>query len=219
MSDPYRRVRPGEAVRVSATAWNALMDLVRPSGGVAGGGSVDSSFPTLVCTLRKSYYVEDRPLVLGEAVIVRRRDAITGAETPTLPLAAGMTFSAVERRLFGGFRPSFETMYPSGATQPAADDCFAICLDPRKMRFAVAGVAWTRVRQVRSWHRFARRCLTQPGDGATEAAKSIGTLDSCAWGPAEILGWAPAGFTPSSVAATLATSIDAPAWTWALVRF
>ena len=66
---------------------------------------------------------------------------------------------------------------------------------------SLAGMAWTRVRLHRPWHRFARRCMPQPGDGAGELAASVGVLDSCGWGPAEIVGFiadgAPGNLTTS----------------------
>lgn len=225
--DPYRRVRPGEAVRLTATAWNALMDLVRPTGATAqSGAAVATSLPSVVGTLASSgAYVADRKLVMGEAVtLVAASDR--SATAATVPLAVPMTFSAVERRLWNGYRPTYQTMYPDQGTSVAVDDPFAICIDPPRLRFAMSGFAWVRVRALKRWHRFARRCLVQPGDGATEKAASVGCLDSCGWGPAEIVGWATDVFDPQAVGGGQLTTTTATisggaagGIYWALVRF
>lgn len=225
--DPFRRVRPGEAVRLTATAWNALMDLVRPTGATAqSGATVAYTLPSVVGTLSGSgVYVAERKLVMGEAVALVAASDSDGAEA-TVPLAVPMTFSAVERRLWNGYRTTYQTMYPDQGTSVTVEDPFAICIDPPRLRFAMSGLAWVRVRALRRWHRFARRCLVQPGDTATEKAASIGCLDSCGWGPAEIVGWATDLFDPQAIGAgqltTTSAVIDrgaAGGIYWALVRF
>lgn len=223
--DPFRRVRPGEAVRVSAIAWNALMDLVRPQAEVSGGGAVATGLPQQIATLSGAA-PGGRSWFMGEAVVLGSTTDLDPAPA-TLPLASGLTFSAVERRVFAPFRPAVAVMDPNNrfTIGPSADDAFAICIHPRRMQFVTAGYAWTRVRALKRWHRFARRCLPQLGDGATENAASIGCLNSCAYGRAEIVGWATAAFDPGQTTAALTDTLytvaqGTPGGTyWALVRF
>lgn len=225
-SDPFRRVRPGEAVRISAIAWNRMLDLVRPGTAAGGGGAEQAGLPQQLATLRAAQgFVPARSIVVGEAVVVavaQDYDAGADAAAATVPLAVPMTFSATERRLFNGFRPTYSGMSPTGGR---TDDAFAICLQPLASRFVVSGFAWTRVRALRRWHRFARRCVMQPGDTDAQIAASFGTLDSCGYGPAQIIGWAPAGFDPAASTATLTSTLSAVATGdpggifWALVRF
>lgn len=220
MSDPFRRVRPGEAVRIHAAAWNALLDLVRPTGRTDNTLGTQQQLPATVVVCAPATGGERRPVV-GEVV---KFAAVTDAATApaTVPIAPVIDLSAVERRLAAGFRPRYSLLRPDGAGVDL-EDPLAICLDGVQLRFAVAGLAWCRVRALRGWHRFARRCLPQPGDGATQLAASVGCLDSCGYGPVEILGWAPAGFDPQAQPSGLAStqravSTAAGGIGWALVR-
>jgi hypothetical protein len=222
-SDPFRRVRPGEAVRISAIAWNRVLDLVRPSAGADGSQAEQPPLPQTLAVLRRLDEF-GRSVTVGEAVVIappQYADGGSAAAPATLPLAAGLTFSALERRLGGGPRPGFLRMTPAGGE---IDDAFAVCVNPAASRFAIGGFAWARVRAMRPWHRFARRCLVQPGDGATEQANSVGCLDSCGWGPAQIVGWAKPDFDPQT-APTLTTTAStisagsAGSIYWALIKF
>jgi hypothetical protein len=224
--DPFRRVRPGEAIRPTATVWNALMDLVRPTGATAqNGANSPPLLPAVVGPLvASSVYVASRKVIHGEAVVLS--SATTGgAEAATLPLSSSLAFSSVERRLWNGFRPVYQTMHPTDGSSVAIDDPFAICVDSMRSRFALSGLAWVRVRALKSWHRFARRCLPQPSDDSTAIAASVGCLDSCGYGPAEVLGWAPAGIDPASYSTELRSTREtisggtAGSIYWAVVRF
>jgi hypothetical protein len=215
--DPFRRVRPGEAVRITATAWNALLDLLRTSGNPQGGGSTAPELPATVASLRKSGSLDP---VLGEAVIFSLPNTYDG-EPATTPLSTSMTFSTVEKRLWGEYR-SYVSPMAADNSNASPDDPFAICLDPLRSRYAISGMAWVRVRQLRSWHRFARRCIALPTDGSTQLAAVRGCLDSCGWGPAEILGFAPVGFDPSAGQVLVSgrnNSFVSGQIRWALVRF
>jgi len=213
--DPFRRVRPGEAVRISATAWNALMDMVRPTRGESASTVEQSRLPAQVACLAGYTAGIRRPLI-GEAVQLVALSGDDGAAA-TVPLVAGLTLSAVERRLGAGYRVKFRLLDPQTAGA-AADDPVAICTDPERLMFAVAGLAWVRVRSLRPWHRFARRCLPHPGDGLVELADSVGCLDSCGWGPVAILGWARAEFDPQAPYEQLSPVPGEPGIYWALVR-
>jgi len=215
--DPFRRVRPGEAVRITATAWNALLDLLRTSGNPQGGSTTAPELPATVASLRKSGSLDP---VLGEAVIFAL-PATAAGELATTPLSSGMIFSTVEKRLWGEYR-SYVSPMAADTYNASPDDPFAICLDPLRSRYAVSGISWVRVRQLRSWHRFARRCIALPTDGSTQLAAVRGCLDSCGWGPGEILGFAPVGFEPAAgqgLVSGRVSSFVAGQIRWALVRF
>lgn len=213
--DPFRRVRPGEAVRITATAWNALMEIVRPSTPTQGSEKATPSLPATIATLRGA------SAAMGEAVILRSLNSGAGAPATT-PVSSSTTFSTVEKRLWNGHKPLFASMLPT-TSGLSPDDPFAICIDPLRSRFAIGGLAWVRVRTVRQWHRFARRCIALPTDGTEQLAAVAGCLDSCGWGPAEILGYAPTDFDPT-VSTPLTDirgngSFTAGSILWALVRF
>ena len=218
--DPFRRVRPGEAVRLTATAWNALMDLLRTSGNPQGGGTTSPELPATVGRL--SSYGTDHKCVMGEAVVIRFTGLNNGVAAPaTTPLSTGMTFSTVEKKLWAGFVKSFQPMTPS-EYNVSPDDSIAICIDPIRGRFVVSGLAWVRVRRIRQWHRYARRCIALPTDNSTQFAAVAGCLDSCGWGPAEILGYAPPDFDPMTFS-ELTNALGRDSFTpgaihWALVR-
>lgn len=219
-ADPFRMVRPGEAVRINATAWNALMRLLRPAPQAAGTGPATMGLPAIHARLTHAGAESDQPrrLVVGEAVVLPSQP-LGAAQAATGPLSGSMTLTSVEKRIWSISRPLYEIMYPDSGNDRSPEQPIAICIDPTKRRFAVAGMAWTRVRLLRPWHRHARRCMPQPGDGAGELAASIGVLDSCGWGPAEIV-----GFMANGVPGNLTTSQNAfvggsaGAIYWALVR-
>ena len=203
-----------------------MLDLVRPGTPAGGGGAEQAGLPQQIATLRAAQgQVPARSLVVGEAVIITQQQNADGgadAAPATVPLAVPMTFSAVEKRIVAGWRPSYLGMSPTGGT---TDDQFAICVQPSESRFVLSGFAWTRVRALRRWHRFARRCVAQPGDTEAQLAASYGCLDSAGWGPAQILGWAPEGFDPRGPGAALTTTLSAVGTGdpggifWALVQF
>ena len=220
MSDPFRRVRPGEAVRITATAWNALMDMVRPSTPTQGNAKETESLPATVATLT---YFGNSPIhkpVMGEAVILRY-SGDNNAEPATTPLSETMTFSTVEKRLWNGYKTVYSPM-AANSFNLSLEDPIAVCIDPLRMRFAIGGFAWVRVRTLKPWHRYARRCVAQPTDGAPQLAAVAGCLDSCGWGPAEILGYAPVNFDPGQYSVLTQVrgnfSFTSGAILWALVR-
>ena len=220
--DPFRRVRPGEAVRLTATAWNALMDLLRTSRSPQGGGTTAPELPATV----ERFSSIGHQCVMGEAVLIPF-DALS-SQAPSLattPLSTGMTFSTVEKRLWGGYFRGILPLTPNDSNR-SPDDAIAICIDPLRCRFAISGMAWVRVRRLRRWHRYARRCIALPTDDSTQLAAVAGCLDSCGWGPAEILGYAASDTQPVAINyqgeitnALGQNSFTAGSICWALVRF
>jgi len=172
---------------------------------------------------RLSTFGNDHKCVMGEAVVIRFTGLNNSAAAPaTTPLSTGMTFSTVEQKLWGGFVKSFQPMTPTD-NNVSPDDSIAICIDPIRGRFVLSGLAWVRVRRIRQWHRYARRCIALPTDNSTQLAAVAGCLDSCGCGPAEILGYAPPGFDPT-VFSELTNALGRDSFTagsicWALVRF
>jgi len=210
-------------VRINATAWNALMRLLRPAPPAAGTGPATMGLPAIHARLTHAGSESDQPrrLVVGEAVVLPSQP-LGAAQAATGPLSGSMTLSTVEKQIWNQSRPVYEIMFPAdpASSVDTPEQPIAVCIDPTKRRFAVAGMAWTRVRLHRPWHRFARRCMPQPGDGAPELAASIGVLDSCGWGPAEIVGFiadgAPGNLTTHQQAFA---GGSAGAIYWALIKF
>jgi hypothetical protein len=195
------------------------MDLLRTSASPQGGATTAPGLPATVARLSTLY---SHKCVLGEAVLIQEGNGVYAGETATTPISAGMEFSTVEKRLWNEYAPRFRQLTP--IDNPfSLEDSFAICIDPIRMRFVVSGLAWVRVRTLKPWHRYARRCVAQPTDGATQLAAVAGCLDSCGWGPAEILGYAPVDFDPRKSSALTDNrgrdSFTAGSILWALVRF
>lgn len=186
-----------------------------------GGEFAASALPATHATLFVAEVGGARRPILGEAVVVGGVGAwvaqpYTQWLSATVPLSSDLTLTSGEKLLFAGYAVPAQPMRP---TEGLTDDRFAICVDPAARRFAVAGFAWARVRAIKPWHRFARRCLSQPGDGSTENDASVGCLDSCGWGPAEILGYVS---TVQGVAISTGgapPSASSPSIYWALIRF
>lgn len=221
MSDPFRRVRPGEAVRITATAWNALMDMVRPSTPTQGNEKATASLSATVATLTSFGTDPIHKPAMGEAVVIRYVSNGLGAPATT-PVSSSTTFSTVEKRLWNGYKTVYTPMTANSASL-SLEDPIAVCIDPLRMRFAIGGLAWVRVRTLKPWHRYARRCVAQLTDGAPQLAAVAGCLDSCGWGPAEILGYAPIDFDPGQYSVLTdirgRDSFTAGSILWALVRF
>jgi hypothetical protein len=197
-------VSPGDPFRPTARDWNKIQDNLPSWQGPNGRGQGIASMPAETALLR---WIETRDPVLGEAVVMRtiapRVDELP--TTATVPIDPEMTLTDDEKAMWGSHQPIAELMEPV-LSAPRADDHIAICVSPRQKLFAIRGFAWVRVRLLRKWHRFARRCLPQEGDTVIENENSVGCLDSCAWGPVEII--------------YMANELDfSDGWFWAFVRF
>jgi hypothetical protein len=196
-------VSPGDRFQPKARDWNKLQENLPSWQAPIGGANVFERMPSTNAILR---WQETRRPVLGEAVVMR----VVGPSpsdlptTATVPIDPEMDLTDDEKTFWRKKLPIAELMEPVSST-PRADDHIAICVSPRKMLFAISGFAWVRVRMLRTWHRFARRCLPQEGDEVIENENSVGCLDSCAWGPVEII--------------HLANDLDfSDGWFWAFVR-
>ena len=195
-------VSPGDRFQPKARDWNKLQENLPQWQAPKNGAQAVASMPAETALLR---WIETRDPVLGEAVVMRTIAPFDELPTTaTVPIDPEMTLTDDEKSMWGSHQPIAELMEPISST-PRADDHVAICVSPRKKLFAIRGFAWVRVRMLRTWHRFARRCLSQEGDGEIENENSVGCLDSCAWGPVEII--------------YLANELDfSDGWFWAFVR-
>jgi hypothetical protein len=200
-------VSSGEPLRIKASDWNDVLSMLRNWKGVQGSSPTGISLPCVTATL--SGY---RPVV-GEAVILTQFGL--SQIDATVPLSESMTFTQDERELRANNLGRCVKMRPDYAEppEPSPDQPFAVCLDPRSMKFAISGLAWVRVRRLRAWHRFVRRCVPQPGDTVEQSANSVGVLDSCGWGPGQIVGGAD-GYQLGGVTGYRQDSI-----VWLLIRF
>ena len=196
-------VSPGDRFQPKARDWNKLKENLPSWQAPSGAPGVVGRVTAMTAVL---YWVGSRPPVLGEAVVVN--DVIQGSvdlpSAATVPIDPEMVATDEEKALWSRYAPMATIMEPAYSTANL-NDHIAICVSPRKQLFAIHGFAWARVRLLRPWHRYARRCFEQPDDGVVEKENSVGCLDSCAWGPVEII----------KVANPLNLSSD---WFWAFVR-
>ena len=196
-------VSPGDRFQPKARDWNKLKENLPSWQAPSGAPGVVGRIPAMTAAL--VWYGVRRP-ILGEAVVMSppsggTRDLPSAA---TVPIDPEMNVLDEEKTLWSYPTPVAEIMEPA-YSPPRLNDHVAICVSPRKQLFAIHGFAWTRVRLLRPWHRYARRCFQQPGDGEVEIENSVGCLDSCAWGPVQII----------QIANPLNLSSD---WFWAFVR-
>ena len=200
-------VSPGDRFQPKARDWNKLKDNLPSWQAPSGATPKTMSLPCVTATLY-GY----RPVV-GEAVILTQF-GLSGIDA-TAPLADDMTLSEDEQSLWSNSLGRCVKMEQNPSQYPdySPDQPFAVCLNPRLMTFAISGLAWVRVRRLRQWHRFVRRCVAQPGDTAEQTANSAGVLDSCGWGPGQIVGGA-AGFQLGGLTGYRQNSI-----VWLLIRF
>ena len=200
-------VSPGDRFQPKARDWNKLKENL-PSWQAPSGATPKTMSLSCVTATLYGY----RPVV-GEAVILTQF-GLSGIDA-TAPLADDMTLSEDEQRLWSNSLGRCVKMEQNPNQYPdySPDQPFAVCLNPRLMTFAISGLAWVRVRRLRSWHRFVRRCVPQPGDTAEQTANAVGVLDSCGWGPGQIVGGA-AGFQLGGLTGYRQNSI-----VWLLIRF
>jgi hypothetical protein len=196
-------VSPGDRFQPKARDWNKLKENLPSWQAPSGAPGVVGRIPAMTAAL--DWFGSRRP-VLGEAVVLigvgpGSSDLPSAA---TVPIDPEMDVLDEEKALWSYYAPRAQVMEPAYSTA-SLNDHVAICVSPRKQLFAIHGFAWTRVRLLRPWHRYARRCFEQPGDGVIELENSVGCLDSCAWGPVQII----------QIANPLNLSSD---WFWAFVR-
>jgi hypothetical protein len=189
-------VSSGEPLRIKASDWNDVLSMLRNWKGVQGSSPTGVSLPCVTAILRQRYGQERRP-VWGEAVSLY----ITGyslddAITATLPLSDSWQPSEDEKEVFRYSRFDFQLLHPRPwSTEQTADlhQPFAVCIDPRAMKFAISGMALVRVRFHSRWHRFVRRPIRLPGEDISSGSDPndfvhTGTLDSSGSGPGQIVG-------------------------------
>jgi hypothetical protein len=183
-------VQQGQPVRIAARTWNKVLDSITPAREIVGGGFTATSFPSVSAQLAQYALAESRQVRIAEAVrVLGPLGPLVGEATLPLSLQT-LPLTNDEKSVVNWNMLQFDTMRPTdGNVSPAAklEDAIAVCVDPQSLTFAVSGFAWVRVRHLQRWHKFARRCLAQDGDGNAELDNSIGCLDSCGWGPAQIM--------------------------------
>lgn len=223
MGNDYRPAIRGQPHQPSMVVWNSMLRSIDKSrhAAVSGGPVPVPRLPAVEGVLAPSS-PGFRPVVAGEAVRLVSSGTGENAFGATVPLGDMLSASPTERLLTGAYRARYSLLDPTAAGA-SLEDPVAICIEARNRLFALSGLAWCRVRALRGWHRFARRCIPQPGDGPEELAASVGCLDSCGWGPAEILGWVQEGFNPlqpyQGLASTQLAYLSEPGRIgWALVR-
>jgi len=141
MSDPFRRVAPGEKLTIHAAAWNRTMDVVAPRADFGGAQAADALLNFRVAVRNDTTGVADIYSVLkvGTAII-----------TPTGPVAGQLATVPV----FAGSEPDEET--GSGFCVLAAP-----CATGAYAMGAVAGVTPVKLNVIDSDHKYAK---VIPGD-------------------------------------------------------
>jgi hypothetical protein len=189
-------VSPGDRFQPKARDWNKLKENLPSWQAPIAASPKTLSLPCVTAILRQKYGQERRP-VWGEAVSLY----ITGYSdgdpiTATLPLSASWEPSEEEKEVFRYSRFDFQLLHPRPwSTEQTADlhQPFAVCIDPRAMKFAISGMALVRVRFHSRWHRFVRRPIILPGEDNYSLSDpsglgNTGTLDSSGSGPGQIVG-------------------------------
>lgn len=228
--------RTGDPLRISATDWFAVQTMLRSWRPTQGQGNTLSRLPCLTAVLRPGLYADERRPVWGEAVSLN----IVGysASAPiaaSLPIASDWEPTEGEEKLLAATSLTYATLRPRPWTTEQTGDLYqpwAICVDPRGMKFAIGGMAMVRVRFHSRWHLFVRRPILLPGEGVSsgsddpDVVQYTGILDSSGSGPGQIVGVlyppAVAGQPPTVVDPRTATIITAEAphpVVWAVIRW
>jgi hypothetical protein len=190
-------VSPGDRFQPKARDWNRLKENLPSWQAPSGATPRTISLPCVTAILR-GQNGQRRP-VWGEAVSLYITGfGVSGSDAipASLPLNESWEPSEREKELFRFSRCDYQLLNPNpwGTSQTGdLNQPFAVCIDPRNMRFAISGMAIVRVRFHSKWHLFARRPISLPGENINiliddNEAEMTGTLDSSGSGPAQIVG-------------------------------
>jgi hypothetical protein len=188
MAKPDGRIEKGQrlSTAISARAWNRAQDAAdivlgaRP--GVQAGDLSQIRLPCQKAILSdKGFFGEVR--ILGNLFI--NNPPINIAPTVPASINSAGAFSFDEAVLLNVF--SSETQECGAGVD--ADRAFAICISNDENRYALSGLAITRVRVFNYYHRYARLPQAYSEMNASDYDNVIGCLDSCFYGPAQIIGY------------------------------
>lgn len=158
MPDPFRQVRPGEALEIPSQVWNSMVDVVRPHGTLTTGGRSEATG--------------------REAIIIRVLNG-TGADLGRCSVIGldGPVFTPSDNVNAFLRQPAFRGVLPE---ETAHKKRYAVLLDPASdgqfARAFLAGVCQVRVDMVDASHQFANI-----------VAGVTGRLKSSRFGHAQIL--------------------------------
>lgn len=197
-------VSTGDALRIQASDWNRVLQMLRDWQAPGGTSSEVGQLPCVKATLRAKFG-ERRPS-LYEVVDLYGDGRVkpNASIEATLPLGDEWKPSQLERehifrddnRNTGAQRLEYKLMRPRTFTDIDFNDLhrtFAVCLNPTTLEFAVSGFAFARVRFHSQWHTYARHPMLVPGDSNVagnenpDVVKYTGCLDSSGSGPARIV--------------------------------
>lgn len=224
MADPFRKTQPGQKLSISSRAWNRLLDTTARPNLPRGQGFAVPAPPSVRGAMRWSgtYGTTSERAVFGQVWtfgddIAQEFPEDTPVEA-TLPAEDPWEPSDAEKRLLTYWAPA-GTPVLADPFRETTTVPFAICVDPRRMEFVFAGLAWARVRVFAASHQFARL----PGrinDTTQESSDARGCLDSAFFGPARIVGYLVDGPHPPRIMRTI-PPIESPDFVcyWALVKF
>ena len=157
-------VSPGDRFQPKARDWNKLKENLPSWQAPSGATPKTLSLPCVTAILR-GQNGQRRP-VWGEAVSlyilgvsVSGGDAISAS----LPLGESWEPSGREQELFHFSRCDYTLLNPRPWSTSQTGDLnqpFAVCVDPRSMKFAISGMAIVRVRFHSKWHLFTTDVLS-----------------------------------------------------------
>lgn len=233
MNDPRHHVRPGQPLSLAAEQVNALNRMMAGGRGFRSGESVRLGLPQSVGVFRiqTSMMLEENGRRLGsfgEAFTITGAVGLypalatsENAVTPAMPVGQDVLTNASEDEK-QAFRIAMPSAWHTGVQQSyrsRLDDAIAVCVEHESTRLAYAGFALCRVRVFSTWHRYAR----VPTPCGLNDSDAKGCLDSCAYGPVRIAGYAYNEGGSFSVLENGNTDAVPPAWpsnyfAWAVVQ-
>lgn len=188
-------VASGDPLSIRASDWNRVLQMLRKWEAPSGGDPSTSPLPCQSATLRA--VAGTRTPYFGEVVSLNLTGlAGEGPVEATLPLIL-WEFSEAEKPIVRISRMTYRPMVPVLFAASQTGDLhqpFAVCINPRTMRFAVSGFALARVRFHSPWHRYVRRPILLPTDSQIgddtnpDRIRYTGCLDSSGSGRGTIVG-------------------------------
>lgn len=189
-------VSSGDPLSIRASDWNRVLQDLRDWRAPSGAEPSSTSLPCQATIL--SAVPGTRRPCFGEVVSLNLTGfAFSEIIEATLPLGDDWEFGVDEAPIAKMRRMTYRPMRPVSFGAEVTGDLhqpFAVCINPRSMRFAVSGFALARVRYHSQWHRYVRRPVLLPTDSQEDpgsnpdVAKYTGCLDSSGSGRGTIVG-------------------------------
>lgn len=187
------RLEPGQRLNgaISARAWNRMLDAADLVLGEKHGVAAERlSLVGLPCVKaifpEKGYFGEVR--LIGESSFAAQN---LSPSVPASVSTAG-SFSGPEAEFLNWKSVPTVACVPQAYDSPNArpDAAIAVCISNDDTLYAIAGMAFVRVRVFNYRHRYARPPQIFDGQTPQQTNDATGCLDSAFYGPAKIIGYA-----------------------------